>query len=112
MIKTNHVATNIITKGFVNSFPLTNGLLTNLEYEIITHTKKHGGIGYTRLHADIKKAGIDDITAIKVYVNWTKNIVEYPYLSVELLENKITADLIQDYGESAKKIKIEVIKLD
>jgi len=112
MIKSNHVAGNIITKGFVNSFPLTNGILTNLKYEIITTTKKHGGIGYGKLLDDVRTIGVDDITAIKVYVNWMKNIQDYPTISVELIEKRIYAELIEEHGSSINKIKIEVIKLD
>jgi hypothetical protein len=113
MFKTNHVATNLITKGFINSFPLTNGILENLEYEIITISgKKHGGISYAKLNDDISYYGVDDISAIKVWVNWRKNIKENPNITVELLENRIYAELLDKHGEGINRIKIEVIKLD
>jgi len=98
MIKTNHVAKNIITKGFINSFPLYDGILTNLEYEIITPTRKHGGIGWTDLKKDIHK--YEDITAIKVYVNWYKQVDRDKHIDAEILKKKIYAELLESNRES------------
>jgi hypothetical protein len=107
MIRTNHIAQMILTKGFIKSFPLMRGILENLEYEIIT-TKVRGGSSYSRLTEDIKKSDINDITAINVYINWFKKerSSNYDKITAELVKSKIYAELVNDIGEDIKKIEV------
>ena len=107
MIGTNHIATNIVTKGLIYSFPLTEGILTNLQYEIITVTgRKHGGISWVDLQRDIHK--YDDITAIKVYIDWFRKTDREKYVSVQLLQKKIYAELLQSNNNSIN-IQVEIL---
>jgi len=107
----NHIATNLISKGLLYSLPLTDGiLLHNVQYEIITHnlsTRRTGSGDYNKFIKEVNQT--EDITAIKVYIDWWKKLDRNSRINVELLENdikkKIYADIIV---EKKKDIKIEL----
>jgi len=109
---TNHIAPNLITKGFLYSFPLTDGFLLDFEYEIIiptgeTFIRKTGSGGYKGFIEEVNKH--KEIGAIKVYVDWWKKTSRDKKITAELMEveikKKIYADII---SENKKDIKIEV----
>ena len=106
MFKTNHITENIITKGIINSFPLFDGILTQIEYEIITPTKKHGGIGWVDLKKDIHK--VEDPTTIIVNVNWYKTINRDKSITVEQVEKEIRERIQVELINAKKDINIEI----
>jgi hypothetical protein len=112
MIKTNHIASELVTKGLISSYPIMQGILSHLEYEIITkHKRKHGGISYVDLKGDIKKHK-DDITAINVFVDWWKKREKKPGITVEMIENRIHAELLNDFGKELENVKININIID
>jgi hypothetical protein len=105
----NHNPLNIITKGLINSFPLTNGLIT-FTYEIIHTTgRKHGSGNYINLYNDVEKIGIDNINSINVHVDWFKKVNRNKYISAEIIEKKISVELINKFGKDVK-INVEFLK--
>jgi len=113
MFKTNHIAAEIITNGFISSYPLMGGILSSIKYEIITKSGKHGGgYSYNELREELRRIPHYDIDVINVYVEWFKKPNRDKTITAELLESKIFADIINEFGDDSKSIKINVIKLD
>ena len=104
---TNHIAKNIITKGYIFSDPLSKGII-RMASKIITSTGKRGGVSYDKLQRDIREIGVEDILAIKVYVDWWKKAPRNKQVTADLLEKKIYAELLSQNETSAKNINIEV----
>ena len=114
---TNHLAKNLITKGFINSHPLTDGMLTELIGAYVITRRKTGsggyaapvhGTGYQGLKEDIKKLNPDEIGAITVYVDWWKNPNKDRKITAEMIENKITVELLKEH--SYVKVDVEFLK--
>ena len=74
----NHIAKNIMTKGFINSNPLTDGILSKMVDEYTIYRRKTGsggydtiyGFGYKKFREDLKRLKPGEIDAINVKVNY------------------------------------------
>jgi len=113
---TNHIATNIITRGFLNCSILYKGfILPKFEY-VITKRKGGGsaykGEGLSQLQKDIEKSikRQEEIDSIVVYVDWDKNVVRYDKkIYVELIKKKIRTELSPFNKDKKVIVKVELI---
>jgi len=122
----NHITNNIMTRGNMNISAITRGfILPAFQFEIVT--KKGGGSSYydAELYDQIRKENElrqrdlsgatsgttdHDIEHINVMVDWGKNNDKSnKKIYAELIEKKITAQLLTKFNES---YKINVILLD
>lgn len=112
---TNHIATNIITNGYLNISALYKGfILPEFKYEI---RKKggggiHAGEGISHLKQDLEEIyrKKEEIDAIVVYVDWDKNTNKYnKNIYVELIKNKVKAELIPFDKDEEIIVKVNLI---
>lgn len=114
----NHIATNIITRGNMNASALYKGfILPQFTYSIRTR-RPGGSIGYyegdniNKLNKDINdvKDKKEEIDVINVYINWNKNINKLNKdIYVKLVETEIKAVLISNGNDDNININVELI---
>ncbi len=114
----NHITTNIITKGWMNISAITKGFILP-SFKYIIRKRPSGGSSFVqeelrdqqRLIDDLRKAQIADeeIDYIHVFVNWDKQTFKYgKNVFVELIKKKIEAE-ISTALSSQYDIKVELL---
>jgi hypothetical protein len=115
MDRTNHIATNIITRGNMNISALTKGfILPFFTYEIRTKAGGSGAYKGASLYelerdlAEIRKKK-EEVDAILVFVDWNKKVSRFgKEVYAELIMKKIEAELIKSTNEKYK-ITVQLI---
>ena len=113
---TNHWTNNVLTRGNMNISAITKGFIfPSLSYII----RKKGGGGdqkgdsYEEFQKDLERLRKEqeEIDAITVYVNWNKEVDKYgKKVYVELIENKIRAELLPNDPDKKIIINVELKK--
>jgi hypothetical protein len=117
MIKTNHLAKDLVTKGFLDISILTKGFVLPFSYEIVTKKKRKRGGGsgvkvYDDLKRDLQEFQQEDVEYIKVYVDWYKQVKRNKKVYATLVERKVEAVLYEVYKENKIPIKIEIVDIE
>lgn len=115
----NHIATNLVTKGLLNISDITKGMISITGYQIVTK-RRGGGSSYDdvenypifkkindkkELFNEIKNQ-VDEIDYIKVEVDWFREH-KYPTLiEVKLIKSFIEAEILNETG---KNIRVELL---
>lgn len=117
-LNSNHITTNLLTKGWLNISALTKGFILPT-FQFIIKKKKSGGssVGYLEeirdqqhLIDDLKKLNKEEVDYIQVFVNWDKTPFKYgKTVYVELMKRKIEAQLSTALSESYR-IEVELIE--
>jgi hypothetical protein len=120
-MQTNHLATNLVTKGLLNISNITKGMII-LQFEVV-FKKRHGGgmagdgvsIQKPPLYYDSKETLFrelpklieEDIDVIKVYVNWNKSSYKgSKKFEAKLMKTQIEAEILNETGKS---ITVEIL---
>lgn len=112
----NHITTNIITKGWMNESAITKGFISPAFQYIIVRKRKGGSPGIARdseyLEDDLRrlrKIG-EEVDYIQVYVNWNKHVEKYDKkIYANLIKQKIEVQLLTNLDEKFK-IKVKLIE--
>ncbi len=120
IVQTNHLAKDLVTKGYLDISLIVKGFLLPYAYEIIIKKKprRGGSVGTGmlqrgELERELKELEKDkqEVDHIKVYVKWDKKVNRKKRVYVELIEKKVRAELIGIIDENTKiKVELEEIK--
>lgn len=107
----NHVSLNLVTKGLLNISNITKGMITFVG--IVTPKRKSSGSGDYAYRGDYdpsffkKIKEVEDISVIKVFIDWNKIPKDTnKKIEVELLKKQIKAEILKETG---KKLKVQII---
>lgn len=113
-MSSNHITTNVITKGWLNESAITKGfILPGFQY-IIVRKRRGGSPGIARdseyLEDELKRLKREDVDYIQVYINWNKSVERYDKkIYANLIKQKIHVQLLNNLGENYK-IKVKLIE--
>lgn len=120
-LPSNHICTNIITKGWLNISAITKGMILPSFQYIIHKKRKGGGILAPEVLRDdryliddlkkIKEQG-EEVDYIEVFVNWNHQPFKWgKHVYAELVRKKIEAELITKLDEKYI-IKVQLLDSD
>ena len=111
----NHITTNIITKGWFNESAITKGFILPTFQYVIVRKRKGGSPGIARdgkyLEDELRRIRkIEEIDYIQVYVNWNKNVEKYDKkIYANLIKQKIEVKLLNNLDEKFN-VKVKLVE--
>jgi len=114
-LQTNHMASNLLTRGNMNISAITKGfILPSFEFEIVTPTRRIRGGGSAAFYEEVEQLHKkkEEIDHINIFVNWNKSSYKMgKKVTVELIQKKLNVELLTRF-DSTYNINVKLIDED